>query len=448
VKLFPKRSLADNVTASTVESSRPSIYPILAVNFVGALGFSIVLPFLVFLVTRLGGNALIYGLLGATYSLFQLIGAPVLGRWSDRVGRKRILLLSQVGTLISWGVFLVALALPVRSLVQVDSVYLGTFTLTAPLVVLFFGRALDGLTGGNVSVANAYLADITTDAHRSSDFGRMAISSNLGYIVGPALAALLGAIATGELLPVLAAFLVSLAATVLIVLKLHDPDPCSLAAYSEKASVNDVLGGDQKPCYELRDAPQLSTREILRMPSVAILLALQFLVFLAFNFYYIAFPVYAATVLGWSMGQVGIYFTVMSVLMALVQGPVLSRAAKHFEDEWLVIYGSVSLAASFVFFISENSTIIYSGTILLACGNGLMWPSLLSVLSKSSDRGTQGAVQGLAGSMNAVASVLGLLVGGLLFGVIGGGVFLLSAVITGLVAIVAFYWVSNGILAA
>ena len=143
---------------TAVAPARPSLYPILAVTFVGSLGFSIVLPFLVFLVTRLGGNAVIYGVVGATYSVFQLVGAPILGRWSDRVGRKKVLLLSQLGTLAAWGIFLFALTLPVRPLFAVDSSVLGTFTLTVPLAVLFVARALDGLTGGNVSVANAYLA--------------------------------------------------------------------------------------------------------------------------------------------------------------------------------------------------------------------------------------------------------------------------------------------------
>ena len=173
---------------ATAVTPRPSIYPILSVNFVGALGFSIVLPFLVFLVTRLGGNALVYGVMGATYSFFQLIGAPILGRWSDRYGRKRILLLSQLGTLASWGIFLIALFLPVTTVVEVDSNVLGAFTLTVPLIVLFVARALDGVTGGNVSVANAYLADVTDDANRSANFGKMAASSNLGFIFGPAIA--------------------------------------------------------------------------------------------------------------------------------------------------------------------------------------------------------------------------------------------------------------------
>ena len=196
----------------------PSLYPILAVTFVGTLGFSIVLPFLVFLVTRLGGNAVIYGVVGATYSVFQLIGAPILGRWSDRVGRKKVLLLSQLGTLASWGIFLFALTLPVRSLVAVDSAVLGAFTLTVPLAILFLARALDGLTGGNVSVANAYLADITSDADRSANYGRMAVASNLGFILGPAIAGVLGATAAGERLPVLAALVISVVATLIVLM--------------------------------------------------------------------------------------------------------------------------------------------------------------------------------------------------------------------------------------
>ncbi len=427
------------MTAPALSPTRQSIQPILAVNFVGALGFSIVLPFLVFLVTRLGGNAVIYGVMGATYSAFQLIGAPILGRWSDRVGRKKILLLSQLGTLASWGMFLIALALPVRTVAEVNSTVLGAFTLTVPLIVLFVARALDGLTGGNVSVANAYLADITSDTDRSANFGRMAMAANLGFILGPAAAAVLGAIAVGEWLPVLAAFLVSVVATLVILLALRDPEPCVLTADPEPASVGDVLGGDQKPCYRLEAASRLTTREILRLPSVGVLLALQFLVFLAFNFYYIAFPVYAATGLGWTLADVGVFFTVMSLLMAIVQGPVLRRAARRFGDDRLVIVGSLLLAASFVFFVADRTAVIYGGTVVLALGNGLMWPSLLALLSKATDPRAQGAVQGLAGSLNAVASIVGLLGGGLLYSVMGGRVFLLSAAMTAFAFLLTVY---------
>ncbi|MFL6478076.1 MAG: MFS transporter, partial [Nitrososphaera sp.] len=140
-----------------VHKEKNSLFPLLLINFIGTLGFSIVLPFLVFLVVDLGGNAIVYGILSATYPAFQLIGAPILGRWSDIYGRKRILLLSHGGTLAGWIIFLVALFLPVNNLFRVDSTIIWSFAITLPLVALFLARAVDGLTGGNVSVADAYV---------------------------------------------------------------------------------------------------------------------------------------------------------------------------------------------------------------------------------------------------------------------------------------------------
>ena len=98
---------------------QPSILPILSVNFVGTLGFSIVVPFMVFLVAKWGGNAIIYGVAASTYSVFQLIGAPILGNLSDRLDRRVVLLMSQLGTLLSWVIFLIAFAVPTSALLEV-----------------------------------------------------------------------------------------------------------------------------------------------------------------------------------------------------------------------------------------------------------------------------------------------------------------------------------------
>ncbi len=403
-----------------------SIAPILAVNFVGTLGFSIVIPFLVFLVTRWGGNALVYGLVGATYSAFQLVGAPLLGRWSDRVGRKRVLLVSQLGTLAAWILFALAFALPTETLMRVDSGILGAFSITAPLLLLLVARALDGLTGGNVSVANAYLADVTPDEDRSVNFGRMAVTGNLGFIVGPALAGILGATLLGELLPVLVALGISVVTSLLILFGLPDSRPRPVSRGSDASGLHRVMGQEEKDCYAGRGQGS-SFRDLFRLECVGVLLVVQFLVMLGFNVFYVAFPVHAVVALEWSVTETGIFFSVMSLTMALVQGPVLGRVARRYRDVHLVIAGSLILATSFLAFLSGALPVIYLGVVLLSVGNGIMWPTAVALLSRAAGDRYQGATQGLAGSLGAVASILGLLVGGVLYGELGAQVFIISA---------------------
>ena len=395
------------------------------------------MPSLVFLVTRLGGNALVFGVVGATYSLFQLLGAPILGRWSDRYGRRRILLLSQVGTFVSWGIFLVAVALPKVPIATVDSRLLGAFTLTVPLAVLFVARALDGFTGGDQSIANAYLADISDDRHRGEYFGKMGVSSNLGFVAGPALAGLFGALGLGELPPVIAAFAISGVAILIIGFGLPDTTLCVLSVDPEAVNVRKVLGQQHKECFTLHTARKLATAEILALPSMNLMLAVYFLVFLGFNLFYVAFPVYATTAIAWSLTQVGVYFSVMGLMMALAQGPVLQRLSRRWSDRNLVVAGGILLAASFPFFTATSAVLIYIGTTLLAIGNGLMWPSLLAILSRMTDHSAQGAVQGFASSTGAVASIAGLLLGGALYHWLGGRVFLLSAVLIALSSVLS-----------
>jgi len=405
-----------------------SLLPILSINFVGTLGFSIVLPFLVFLVTKWGGNAVIYGLMGATYSAFQLIGAPILGRWSDRYGRRKILLVSQLGTLISWMIFLTAFFLPVSTVSDVDSKLFGQFTLTIPLIVLFIARAADGITGGNVSVANAYLADITDEAHRSKNFGRMAISGNLGFMLGPALAGLLAATVYGELLPVIAALVISLIATLIIAFGLKESSPCQLTRDPERQSVRKVFGQEHKECYRIKGSDQTPIREILKLHHMPALLSVYFLVMLGFSFFYIAFPIHAVRGLQWTVTGTGTFFAVLSLLMVLVQGPVLAQASRKLSDPQLVIGGSLILSFGFALLVGSSTAMIYAGAALIALGNGLMWPSVMAVLSKFAGDRYQGVVQGFASSVGAVASIFGLILGGLLYNWIGARVFVVSAV--------------------
>ena len=405
---------------------QPQLFPILLVNFIGTLGFSIVLPFLVFLVRDFGGNAIVYGILGATYSAFQLIGAPILGKWSDMYGRKKILLLSNAGTFVGWVFFIFALLLPVEKF-SINNA-LGTFVVSLPLLVLFLARAIDGITGGNISVANAYLADISSDENRSRNFGKMAVSANLGFIVGPALAGILGGTSYGTILPVSAALILSLMTLIVIGFRLKESKPSSPEILvPEEGRISKVFAQECKDCYDNENPKKLKFRDVFKLKHISFLLALYFLIFLGFNLYYASFPIHAAVGLKWSITELGIFYAVLSGIMVIIQGPVLRKASKKFSDEKLVIIGSIILGTNFILFVSNNAVLIYGAAILFALGNGLMWPSFMSILSKRAGTILQGAVQGVAGSFGSLASIIGLIVGGVRYDLVGSATFLVSA---------------------
>lgn len=403
------------------------LFPLLLVNFIGTLGFSIVLPFLVFLVRDFGGNAIAYGILGATYSAFQLIGAPILGKWSDVYGRKKILLLSNAGTLIGWIFFLVALFLPVEKF-TIDNTLVGTFVISLPLLVLFLARAIDGITGGNISVANAYLADISSNENRSRNFGKMAVSQNLGFIVGPALAGILGGTIYGAILPVSAALILSLVTIIVIGFRLKEskPGPPEILV-QEEGTIRKVFSQECKDCFDNENPKKLKFRDVFKLKHIPYLLVLYFLIFLGFNIFYASFPIHAAIGLKWSVTQLGIFYAVLSGIMVVIQGPVLRKALKKFSEQKLVIIGSVILGTNFILFMSNITFVIYGAIILFALGNGLMWPSFMSILSKRAGTTLQGAVQGVAGSFGSLASIIGLILGGTLYNLIGATTFLVSA---------------------
>ena len=415
-----------------------SLFPLLLINFTGTLGFSIVLPFLVFLVVDFGGNAIVYGILAATYPAFQLIGAPILGRWSDIYGRKRVLLLSHGGTLAGWLIFLIALFLPVNNLFNVNSTLMGAFAITLPLVVLFLARAIDGVTVGNVSVADAYVADISSDESRGKNYGKMAISSNLGFIVGPALAGILGATIYGEVLPVLAALILSSVVLVVIVFILKESRTSILMEIPEKNSVGKVFSFESKECYKTSNPRRLKFQDVFKLKYISFLLALNFLIFLGFNIFYTSFPIHAVDGLGWTVTEMGIFYAVLGSIMVLVEGPVLRKALKKFSEEQLVIIGTVILGTNFIMFVIPSTTLVYGAAILFAIGNGLMWPSVLSILSKRAGTVYQGTVQGVANSFESLASIVGLMMGGLLYNLLGTTTFLISAGVIFTVFIMSF----------
>ncbi len=414
------------------------LFPILLVNFIGTLGFSIVLPFLVFLVTKFGGNAMVYGIMGAVYPAFQLIGAPILGKWSDIYGRKKILLLSQAGTFAGWGIFFLAFYVPMTVLLKINSSIFGAFVITLPILVLFLARAIDGITGGNISVANAYLADITDEKDRNKNFGKMSVSASLGFIAGPALAGVLGATVYAEKLPVIAAIAISLVAVLFIIFYLPDSEPKKFSETETGPNIQKVLGHENKECFEDKVKKKIKLRDVLKLEFIPFFLVLYFLIFLGFNFFYTSFPVHVVKKLGWNLTEMGVYFSVLSLLMVVVQGPVLSFVSKRVSESKLIIFGNLILGTNFILLYSNNIVVIYIAAVFFAVGNGLMWPSFLSLLSKAAGKVYQGSVQGFANSMGSLASIVGLIAGGVLYDKLGAVTFLVAAGIIYFVFILSF----------
>lgn len=397
------------------------------------LGYSIAIPFLVFLVVDFGGEPWTYGFVGATYSACQLVGAPVLGRWSDRSGRRLVLIVSQAGTLAAWLVFLLAVALPIAPVGTVAGA-----TITVPLLLVVAARALDGLTGGNISVANAYVADLTQGdkSARRIAFGRMGMAASLGFALGPALAGVLGAVIDGYTGPVTAAAGISALATALC-FTLKEPPSRSSEGPEPQPGVTRTMGHQHKRCDR---EPERVDRDVLRHPKVVALLLATFVLFLAFNLFYAAFPVHASRSHGWTAARMGAFFTVMAGVMIVAQGPLLRLASDRLRAASVFAIGIFTLALSFVGFTLDHDWALYGSAALFAIGNGLAWPTFQARLADVVPDEAQGSVQGAATSAGSAASIAGLLLGGLLYGTLDAWLFVVGAFLFALVGVATPVW--------
>jgi MFS transporter, DHA1 family, tetracycline resistance protein len=410
----------------------------MAVSFISMLGYGIVLPSLVYVVQMFHGSNFLYGALGASYSACQFIGAPLLGKLSDRFGRKRILFISVLGSAVAWMLFIVAFKLPMTMMGTFTTSITGAVSITLPMLCIFIARSVDGLTAGDVSVANAYVADVTTHEERKADFGKMGVAGNLGFILGPALAGILGQTSLGLNLPIATALGTSIFGLLLIVFVLPESRPRKVKENIEHTSTQNILGHGPKESYELDKPAKMTLRKALAMDHIPLLLAIYFVFFLAFSLFVAAMPLYATESLHWSITETGIFFSVLSVVIVITEGPILSWFNKRASAETLTIWGTFIVLMSYLVLLIPSPVLAYAAAALYALGNGLMWPSFLSLLSDRAGESNQGYIQGLGNSAGSLASIGGLLVGGILFTAMKENVFIVPAVLVAIVFAMAF----------
>ncbi len=354
---------------------RSPLLVIFVTVFIDLVGFGIVIPVLPFYVegTQFDASTRAVGLLFASYSVMQLIFSPILGRLSDRYGRRPVLFFSLLGT--SLGFFI-----------------LGSAT---TLWMLFAGRIIDGITGGNISTAQAYIADVTTEENRAKGMGLIGAAFGLGFIFGPAIGGVLSR--WGVHVPFFFAGALSLANATLLYFVL----PETVTA-DHPARVSAATGRWSQLAAALRRA------------RLAYVLAVYFLFVTAFSVMTSSFGLFTLYRFGFDAHDTGWIFAFVGVVGAVVQGGLISRLVKAFGEPALVIAGALLFAASLALIPltgpQTGTPALLALGALFAFGNGLATPSLTSLASKSASKGEQGGMLGVTQAVASLARTVGPLV--------------------------------------
>lgn len=343
------------------------------------IGFGLILPSLPFYAQRFGASALQIGLLFSCYSLAQLVCAPLLGRLSDRLGRRPILLASIAGSVLAYLLFAAA----------------GSFAL------LVLARTLSGVAAANYAIGQAYVADITPPAERSKAMGLVGAAFGLGFILGPAFGALLAHVAGETAVPLAAAGLAGLN-LVLALVWLRESLPAEVRGRSRQSS-----------WLDLRDLGRI------RGPLGGLFL-LFFLVMFCFSIMEATLALYCQARLGYGSTETYLLFVFVGVLLVVVQGGLIGRLARAFGDRALMVAGIVFMAAGLLLLPAQSEpAVLLAALALLAIGSGLHNPSLLGLLSRLTDDASQGGTIGLSRSFGALARTLGPATGTWIFGAAG-----------------------------
>src|SRR5712691_10523516 len=276
--------------------------------FIDLVGFGIVIPVLPFYAegTKFGATPREVGLLFASYSVMQLIFAPVLGRLSDKYGRRPVLLISLLGT--SLGFLILGFA--------------------STLWMLFLGRIIDGISGGNISTAQAYIADVTTKENRAKGMGLIGAAFGLGFVFGPAIGGILSRWGTN--VPFLFAGSLSFANVILLSFTLPEtvtPDHPARTSAATGRGFGQLMAS-------------------LRKPALASVMTIYFLGIVAFSIMTASFSLFMMFRLGYDPWHNGWIFAFVGIISATIQGGLIGKMVKRFGEPPLVITGALLFSAS------------------------------------------------------------------------------------------------------
>ena len=357
------------------------LFSIILVVFIDLLGFSLILPLLPYYAKSFHADATVTGLLVASYAVAQLVGAPVLGRLSDRYGRRPILLASVLGTFVGF-------------------IMLG---IANSLWVLFASRIVDGLTGGNLSIAQAYITDVTSPKERARGLGMIGAAFGLGFIIGPAAGGLLSQ--WGYAVPAFVAAGLSFTNLLLIYAWLTESLPTERRNTTPQA----------------RSAVNLAALLIaLRRPFTGSLLITRFFFGVAFATFQTVFSLYALTRFGLSAAQTGYILAYVGVLSVITQGFLVGWISRRVREDVLIVACVALMAASLLgWALASSVAALLVVMVPTSFSGGLLNTLLSSTLTKAVDAKETGGILGLSASIESATRIIAPVAGGLLLQQLG-----------------------------
>jgi multidrug resistance protein len=334
------------------------------------IGLTILQPVQAYIVREYNSDALTVSLLTVIYAAAQFVFAPILGRLSDRYGRRPVLLISVLGS--AFGYYL--------------------FGVGGALWVLFVSRLIDGLSGGNISTASAYIADITAPQERAKRFALIGVAFGLGFILGPALGGALSQISLAA--PAYAAGTLSLLSAIVGFFVLPESLP------KERRTAGAFRWQELNPLGAV-----VATA---RRPSLGALLLVLCLFYFAFNGYPGVFSVFAIEQFSARPFEIALVFVVGGIANAIVQGGLIGRLVPRFGEKRLAIIGLTLQALGFVaIMFAPAFWILYPISVVSSVGTGLIYPTLTALMTNQVQPQEQGQVAGVGTALSGLMSVFG-----------------------------------------
>jgi DHA1 family tetracycline resistance protein-like MFS transporter len=357
------------------KSSKLPLLLLFFVVFIDLVGFGIIIPVLPTVAQQYGADPFVVAWLVASYSLMQFFFAPFWGRLSDSVGRRKVLLLSLFASTAGYLIWGLASTLP----------------------LLFLSRLLAGAGSGNMAVAQAYIADVTTPENRAKGMGLLGAAFGLGFVLGPAIGGAVTFLGGHHDLGLVAAGCSALA-FVLAAAKLPEPPARSQAGHDR---------------FRLDPAFYV---DALTDPRLRLSLALFFVFTFAFANMEATLVLFTERVFQFGIKENSLMFTYIGLLMVLIQGGLVGRLNKRVSEKKLVLAGALFTAAGLLLIaFSRTPPVLYVALALLALGTGITNPANQSMLSKQASPGGVGGVLGVGQSLSTLGRILGPLAGGWLF---------------------------------